>query len=340
MTTSRRKHEHIKIALEEQIQHKNKTTGFENWDFIHNALPDLNWENIRTDDSFLGKRLSFPFMITAITGGFDGAQKINAALAEACQSEKIALGIGSQRQLLENQNHLDSFRIVRKNAPDIPIVGNIGASEIVNYQDATPFRGLIEEIEADALAVHLNVLQERLQPEGNKQFSGVLKAIERLVNDLDVPVIAKEIGCGISYETAKQLKNAGVHAIDIAGAGGTSWAAIESFRMENTRLAETFWDWGIPTARSLEMVAKIQDLTIIASGGLENGITLAKAIALGADLGGAALPFLKTLESSGTEGLINEICLWREELKTVMLLTGSASIEAFKKGQLIYKLNP
>jgi isopentenyl-diphosphate delta-isomerase len=335
MTVSKRKQEHIEISLNQNVQFKNKTTGFEAYDFIHCALPELNYEDISTKTTFLGKTLSFPLIICAITGGHSGAMGTNQALAEICQEEKIALGVGSQRQLIENDEHIETFRIVREKAPDIVIIGNIGASQILETTNFSILKQMVSLIQADGMAVHLNPLQELLQPEGNSRFRGVLKSIERLVKEIEVPVIIKEVGCGISREVAKKLKNVGIRYIDIAGAGGTSWAGIESFRCKNRKLANCFWDWGIPTAQSLKMISDIKDIRIIASGGIQDGITLAKALAMGAELCGAALPILKTLIEKNTEGLTSLIRLWREELQLAMFLTGSRTlIDLQRKGIL------
>ncbi|HDQ45556.1 MAG TPA: type 2 isopentenyl-diphosphate Delta-isomerase [bacterium] len=338
MTISRRKQEHIDIASNRRIRFRRKTNGFEKVDFVHCALPELNLSDIETGVSFLGRELAFPLMITAITGGFPGARKINADLAETCQTERIALGLGSQRQLFENDRYVESYRIVRQKAPDIPLVGNIGAAEIIGHRDFSPFRRLVDLIEADALAVHLNALQERLQPEGGTDFRGVLDALGRLVRDIPVPVIVKETGCGVSRETAQRLADIGVRFLDVAGAGGTSWAGIESFRSPDNRLAREFWDWGIPTAFSLRMASDIPELTLIASGGLENGIDLAKAVALGARLGGAALPFLGVWRRKKLDGLISEVRTWKEAFRTVLWLTGSASPSGLRREHILYEI--
>ncbi|NQT25090.1 type 2 isopentenyl-diphosphate Delta-isomerase [candidate division KSB1 bacterium] len=322
MSISKRKQEHIDIAMNQSVKFTEKTNGFEHYDLVHCALPELNVEDIHPQIQFLNKPLSSPLMITAMTGGFEGAKAINAALAEACQSEGVALGLGSQRQMLEDENYLDSFTIAREKGPDIVLVGNIGAVQLVGMTNLSPVCYAVERIEADALAVHLNVLQEVLQPEGNIRFKGMLHGIEKIVKELDVPVIVKEIGCGISREVALKLVDVGVTVIDVAGAGGTSWAGIESHRADRNALAGQFWNWGIPTAVSLEMISDIESLTIIASGGIDNGITMAKAIALGADLCGAALPFLHAYSESGADSVAALIRQWKEAYRTALLLTG------------------
>jgi len=337
MDISRRKSEHIKIALGKPVAFRKKTTGFENYDFIHCALPELDYDEVDTKIEFLGKTLSFPFMISAVTGGFKGALSINQSLAEACKATGIALGIGSQRQSFENSDHLESFRIVRKTAPELVILANIGACQIRNIKDLDSIQKIVDLIEADGLVVHLNPLQEILQSEGNKCFKGVLQGIRTLIQGLDVPVIVKEIGCGISREVAEKLAKAGVTCIDIAGAGGTSWAGIESYRVHPNKKALKFWDWGISTASSLEKVRKIRGVKFIASGGIYDGITVAKALSLGAELCGSALPLLKVLIERKTAGLVSEIESWHEELKTVMFLTGSRTINDLRRDHVIEK---
>lgn len=337
MDISRRKSEHIKIALEKPVGFREKTTGFEDYDFIHCALPEMDYDEVDTQTKFLGKTLSFPLMISAVTGGFKGALSINKDLAEACKTTGIALGIGSQRQSFENSDHLESFRIVRKTAPESVILANIGACQIRKIKDPAPFQKLVDLIDADGLVIHLNPLQEILQPEGDNRFRGVLEGIRMLVRELSVPVIVKEIGCGISKGVAEKLARAGVTYIDIAGAGGTSWAGIESYRIRPNQKALRFWDWGIPTASSLEMVRGIRGVKFIASGGISDGVTVAKALSLGAELCGSALPLLKVLIEKKTAGLVSEIESWREELKMVMFLTGCRTISDLRRKHIIKK---
>ena len=339
MKISKRKSEHVRIALNRDVRFKTKTSGFEQYDFIHCALPEMNFNDVSTETEFLDKSLSFPFMISAITGGYSGAMEINRKLAEACREERIALGIGSMRQAVENDRHLESFRIVRKTAPNGVIIANIGATQVAEMKTISSFQRMVDLIAADAMAVHLNPLQEVLQPEGDGRFLGVLRGIERLVKKLGVPIIVKEIGCGISEDVARKLAGVGVKYLDIAGAGGTSWAGIESYRTANKTLAETFWDWGIPTAQSLEMVRRVKTIRIIASGGIADGITMAKALALGADVCGAALPLLKILIENPLDGLHSLLTLWREELKMAMFLTGSRQIRDLRRKEILTRKN-
>ena len=330
MTVSKRKQEHIDISLNEDIRFKCKTTGFEAYDWVHCALPEMDFNDVDPSTIFLDKTISFPLMISPMTGGFDGAMEINRDLAEVCQDLSLPLAVGSQRQILENDRHRKSFQIVRKTAPDIAIIGNVGAAQIARIRDIASIQQMVDLIEADALAVHLNPLQELLQPEGNTDFSGVLEGIVTLVQKLSVPVIAKEIGCGISHEVATKLKEAGVKIIDIAGAGGTSWAGIETFRSGRSKLGGKFWDWGIPTSEALTEVARIDGITRIASGGIEDGMTLAKALALGADLCGSALPILKAWTENRSTGVRTLIQAWKQELQMILFLTGCKDISALQ----------
>ena len=355
--TSSRKQQHVEITLSKDVSFRTKTTGFERFEFTHNALPELNFSEIDTGVSFLGKKLSFPLIISSMTGGYADAQRINRNLAEVCAEKRIAMGVGSQRQAMEDSTYHRSFSIVREVAGDIPVFGNIGAAEVARLTDAGKVQKLAELIRADAFAVHLNPLQEFLQPEGDTNFRGVLKGIALLVKSLSVPIIVKEIGAGISIEVAKRLLEAGVRIIDVAGAGGTSWAGVEIIRRkeknrkringkwisgkEGSSFASQFWDWGIPTVESLKQVSSLRaqtpNLTVISSGGISSGLDVAKSIALGANLAGAARPMLKALEFGGVKGLSNQIESWEKEVKGAMFLTGSKTIADLQKQQLALK---
>jgi isopentenyl-diphosphate delta-isomerase len=337
MKISKRKSEHIRIVLERNVGFKKKTSGFERYELVHCALPEINLKDVSTEVQFLNKKLSFPLMVSAMTGGYSGAVNINKQLAVVCREEGVALGVGSQRQILENSHHLDSYRIVRQTAPDNVIVGNIGAEQVAEIQDVSVFQRMVDLIEADALAIHLNPLQEALQPEGKARFHGVLGGIERLVRKLDVPIIVKEIGCGISEKVARVLVDVGVDYIDVAGAGGTSWAGIESYRNPDNALALRFWDWGIPTVESLERIARIPGARTIASGGIDNGVIMAKALALGAELCSAALPFLIALMKKNVNGLVDLLRVWRKELRTAMFLTGCSKIKDLQREGVIIR---
>jgi len=350
--TSSRKQQHINISLTKNVAFRTKSSGFDRLDFLHNALPELNLSDIDPSSVFLGKKIALPFIVSSMTGGYARAERINRQLAEVCAQKKIAMGVGSQRQASENDRYHRSFSIVRDTASDIPIFGNIGAAEVARLRDASPIMRLIDLIQADGFAVHLNPLQELLQPEGDTNFSGVLDGIELLVKSLPVPLIVKEIGAGISSDVARRLIDVGVKNIDVAGAGGTSWAGVEILRRRNgernktsrdgtrkkgvmSSKAEMFWDWGIPTIDALKSVCRLKSespsLKVIASGGISNGIDCAKSIALGADFVASAMSMLQALAGGGTEAVVELIDQWEWELKGAMFLTGSRALADLQK---------
>ena len=337
MTISRRKSEHLRIAETEDVVFHQKNNGFEHYDFIHCALPELNLNDISISTQFLGKNLSFPFLISAMTGGFSGALRINAELAEVCASEEIAISLGSQRPLLEDESAAETYRIVRNKMPHGVVIGNIGAAQLVQMRSTVPFARLVDVVEADAFTVHLNPLQEVLQPEGDVAFKGVLQGIETLVKELPVPIVVKEVGCGISEQVAQKLARVGVRYIDVAGAGGTSWAAIEGYRNTANPLVNLFREWGIPTAESLAAIAKIPEIEIIASGGIDNGVTMAKALAMGAVMCGSALPVFKTLKKRKITGLKDQILTWKKELQVALFLTGCKDIKSLQESNVLVK---
>lgn len=325
---SNRKLEHLLICAHNDVQSKNKSTGFEDVDLIHRALPEINKADIDLSVEFLGKKLDSPFMITAITGGHPSSLKINRELAIAAEEMQIAIGLGSQRAAVEHPELQSTYDVARENAETALIVGNIGAPQI-DYANKA-----IEMLDADALAVHLNPLQESIQPEGDVNSSGILDSMGEIVKSVDVPVIAKETGTGISYEDAVLLESRGVSAIDVAGAGGTSWAAVETYRSDDSYYGDLFWDWGIPTAVSTVEVSQSVNIPVISSGGIRSGLDAAKAIALGADIAGFALPVLKEAYL-GSKNVINLINKFNQSLKIAMFLVGASNIEELKNSNLI-----
>jgi isopentenyl-diphosphate Delta-isomerase len=343
--TSSRKKEHIALAIKKNVAFKGKTTGFEHWDFQHNALPECNESDINTEAIFLGKKTALPFIIASMTGGYGEALTINRHLAEFCAEKRLAMGVGSQRQVLDNDMFARSFSIVREISKDIPLFGNIGAAEVARMKELAPFQRLADLIGADGFAVHLNPLQEFLQPEGNTNFAGVLKGIERLVKGLPIPILVKEIGAGISGAVARRLLETGVSIIDVAGAGGTSWAGIEIMRRKSASAAESellsraFWDWGIPTAEALRDTAQLRSeyplMKIISSGGISSGLDAAKSIAFGADYAGIARPVLKAWAVGGKRGLDQFIKQWEREFRGAMFLTGSQTIFQLQQQLLV-----
>ncbi len=327
--TQSRKSEHVDICLRKQVESQ-QSTGFEDVDFLHNALPELDFEKIDLSCTMFGKDLKAPLVINAMTGGYDGAEKINKTLAQAAQESGIALGLGSQRAMLESPKLAKTYS-VRDVAPDIMLIGNLGVAQLKKYSNKK-IKEMLFAIEADAVAFHLNSLQECVQPEGNKNFEGCLKLIELASDEIPLPIIVKETGAGITREVAKSLQNAGVMAIDVSGLGGTSWSAVENYR--NAKV-NSFDNWGIPTAHCVAEVSKSVTIPIISSGGIRNGLDIAKSIALGASFAGSALPFLKAACAGNSEKLKAMLQEWELELKTAMFLTGSKNIEALKTAKVI-----
>lgn len=341
--TSSRKQQHVEIVVSKNVAFRGKSSGFERWDLVHNALPELDLEEVDASTELLGKRLRLPLLITGMTGGYAGAEKINRSLARLCAERGLAMGVGSQRQALEDTRFRRTYSVVREEAPDIVVIGNIGAAEVAHLSDVTPLRKQVDLIKADALAVHLNPVQEFLQPEGTPRFAGVLNGIERLVHDLGVPVVVKEIGAGISAAVLRRLLDVGVRIVDVAGAGGTSWAGVEVLRRteaERDPLA-VFWDWGIPTVDAIRQCAAVRSndrkFTLIASGGIQNGVDMAKAIALGADLAGAARPFITALKKGGSAGLNRLVDGWERQFHGAMFLTGSRTVTDLQQQTLMLR---
>jgi isopentenyl-diphosphate delta-isomerase len=333
-----RKADHINVNLEKDVRSA-LTSGLEKYHFIHEALPELNLDEVDTKLALFNKWLHAPVLISSMTGGTDRARTLNLRLAEAAQSARIAMGVGSQRAALEDSKQTDSFQ-VRKVAPDILLFANIGAVQLNYGYTVDHCRRAVDMIEADALYLHLNPLQEAVQDAGDTNFAGLAEKIEKICKKMDVPVIAKEVGWGISERTAKILSNCGVSAIDVAGAGGTSWSQVEMHRAPDEftcELAATYVGWGIPTAESILNVKKaVPDMTVFASGGLKDGLDIAKCIALGATLGGMAGPFLKAAAVS-TDNVIETIRLIARQIQVTMFACGVGTLEGLKDGKLIEK---
>jgi isopentenyl-diphosphate Delta-isomerase len=327
-----RKADHIRINLEQNVQFPRLTTGFEDYRFVHHALPDLDLNRINTASELLGKTLRIPLLISSMTGGTDAAGAINRNLAAAAQQRQIAMGLGSLRTGLEQPETLSTFR-VRDVAPDILLFANLGAVQLNYGYTVDHCRRAVETVEADALILHLNPLQEALQCDGDWNWAGLLGKIERVCHDLTVPVVVKEVGWGISEQTARWLAGAGVAAIDVSGSGGTSWSEVEYHRAPTEALrslAKAFADWGIPTAESLLMArAGAPGVPLIASGGLRTGIEAAKALALGAVAVGVASPFLKASAASSEE-VIAAIDRFASELRIAMFGVGAGDIAALR----------
>lgn len=337
--TSLRKKEHIKLCLTNDVAYKMKTNGFEFYEFEHNAITEVDFNKIDLSTKFLKKKINYPFLISCMTGGTAEAERINERLAFAANELNIPIGVGSQRQVLEDKSLHSTYKVVRKKAGKIPVFGNIGAAQIAKSKNVVDeMKLLIDLVEADAMVVHINPLQELLQPEGEPNFNGFIKNLEKICSRIDSPIIVKEVGAGIGKSAAKKLLDAGVKGIDVAGAGGTSWAAIELKRKKIED--EYFSEWGLPTSyciRNVKELKKDYKFILISSGGINNGVDIAKSLALGADLTAAARILLQEVMKNNVIGVINLIQNWFDTVKKIMFLTGCEKINQFKKIRLIHK---
>jgi len=333
--TQRRKADHIKICLEQKAQAKSVTSGFEDIQLVHRALPEVDKKKIDLSTVFLGKRFSAPLMVGAMTGGTEEAIKLNSAIAQAVEKFGLGMGVGSQRAGIENGALAKTYAIARKKAPKAFLIANIGGVQLVHGYGTKEVRKAVEMIQADAVAIHLNPLQEMLQYEGQTNFESVLAKIMEVACSIDVPVIVKETGCGIAAEDAKSLEDAGVKAIDVGGVGGTSFAAVEYFRAANGKITdEAFWDWGIPTVTSIVEVTQSVKTPVVASGGLRSGIDIAKALALNASLCSICQPVLEAADKgvAETEKLLST---YLDQLRDVMFLVGAQNIKTLEKAPLV-----
>ena len=337
--TTKRKKEHLELSLNADVSFKSKTNGFEQYDFIHDATTEVELEKISFRSKFFKKKIDYPFIISCMTGGTDAAENINTQLALAAAELNIPIGVGSQRQALESDELQNTYSVIRKNAKNNPVLGNLGAAELVRLKSFDPIKKLIDLIEADVFVIHLNPLQELLQKEGTPNFKGLLKSLNNLSHKIDTPIVVKEIGSGISAQAAIKLLEVGVNGIDVAGAGGTSWAGIEMLRNKEDKNTY-FWDWGLPTSFCLNEIFKLKSkykFSLIGSGGINNAVDAAKAFALGADYVASARIILKELDKSGVDGVINLIQEWFDILCKIMFLTGSDSLKDLRKNKIIKK---
>jgi isopentenyl-diphosphate delta-isomerase len=335
-----RKKDGIDIPLQKNVQAKTTSTYLEYVKLVHNALPEFDIDDVDISTKFLGKTFGAPIIIDSMTGGTDEATVINGRLGQLAERYGFGMGLGSQRAGLKNEELAATYSIARKNAPNAFLIANIGGAQLAKGLTTDEARKIVKMIDANALAVHLNPLQELVQPEGEPRYKGVLGKISDLAKTMDVPVIVKEVGAGISKEVAIKLEMAGVAAINIAGAGGTSWAGVEKLRAEAMKddlkrhLGEMFWDWGIPTAASLIEARRAVKLPLIASGGLRNGLEVAKCMALGASISAMAYPFLRTAAQS-LESVFAFADTIVAELKSTMFLVGAEDIRALSRSRYI-----
>ena len=335
-----RKKDGIEIPLRNNVQARATSTALEHVRLIHNALPEIDYEEINTSTEFLGHKFAAPIVIDSMTGGTDEAIAINGRLGEVAEKYGFGMGLGSQRAGLKSEELAATYSIARKNAPNAFLIANIGGAQLAKGLSTEEARTIVKMIRANALVIHLNPLQELIQPEGEPRYKGVLDKISDLAKTIDVPVIVKEVGAGISREVAVKLEIAGVSAINVAGSGGTSWAAVEKLRADvskdriKSRLGEMFWDWGIPTASSLLEVRKAVRLPLIASGGLRNGLEAAKCIVLGASMAAMAFPFLRAAAESRESAFAFADTLL-SELKSTMFLVGARNISSLSRSRYI-----
>lgn len=338
--TENRKDDHIRISLKENVAAKQVTTGFEDVYFVHQALPEINRDKICLATRVFDHEFLAPVFVGAMTGGTRKAAKINTFIAGAVEELGLGMGVGSQRAAIENPKLESTYKIVRKKAPNAFLVANFGAPQLVQGYGVKEAEKAVEMIEADALAIHLNSLQEAIQLEGEASHFGVLRKIEEITETVQVPVIVKETGAGISAEVSKKLERAGVRGIDISGAGGTSWAAVEYYRAKiahdtfRQRLGESLWDWGISTVASLVEVCRSTKLTVIASGGIRTGTDVTKALALGASLASMSTPILRPACKSAEE-VKKTLSFFVEELRNIMFLVGAERVSELKKTPLV-----
>lgn len=336
----RRKREGIEIPLKENIQGRTASTYLEYVKLLHNALPEINYDQIDLSIEFLNRSFSAPLIIDSMTGGTDEAFVINKRLGLIAERYGLGMGLGSQRAGLKSDKLVESYSIARKVAPNAFLIANIGGAQLSDGLSNSDILKIIKMIDANALAIHLNPLQELIQPEGEPRFKGILKKISNLVNEVEIPIIVKEVGSGISADVAIKLEKSGINSINVAGAGGTSWAGIEKIRADQhneyikSQLGELFWDWGIPTALSILLVSNSVKIPVIASGGLRNGLEIAKCLILGANVCAMAFPFLKRASKSEEE-LEKFTQLILSEIRATMFLLGAKDVHSLKNTRYI-----
>ena len=330
METARRKKSHLDICLGKDVQMKG-VPGFDSLHFVHRALPELDLDEVSTEVSFLGRRLTVPLLISAMTGGYERGGKINRVLASAAQEFGVAFCVGSQHAALEDPRLASTYQ-VREVAEDVFLFANLSASQLTEGREVEEAERAVKMIEADGLFLHLNPLQEAVQPEGKTKYRGVLEKIRKVCRGLKVPVLVKETGCGISGEVGRMIEKAGASAIDVAGAGGTSFALVESYR--GGRIGTTFGNWGIPTPVCVAELTRKVRIPVVAGGGIRSGLDAAKALALGASAVSVALPLLQAAKK-GKGAVLEFLRNFREELRLAMLLTGCKTVSGLRKVPLV-----
>ncbi|MCC5915008.1 MAG: type 2 isopentenyl-diphosphate Delta-isomerase [Balneolaceae bacterium] len=336
MSIQQRKKDHVDLTVNKDVFYR-KPTGFEKYDLIHDALPEVNPEKVDTEATLFGRRFAMPLFISSMTGGYTDAGNVNSIIAKVCEELNIPFGVGSQRAMLEDESQTESFSVVRDYAPNAFIAANIGGAQLIGGMEEEKMERLIESIRADAVIIHLNPLQELMQPEGDHDFEGIESGITQFVTNCDLPVIVKETGAGITGPVARRLLSVGVESIDVAGAGGTSWAKVENLRERQTNPRHLFDDWGVPTVECIRHVNELKEtfrFELIASGGIRTSIDMVKAMALGADFCASAQPVIKAIAEGGEEGLKNLLNNWRTELKLILTLLGCRTVQELSGSHL------
>lgn len=326
----KRKLDHLEVFNTQDPVFSNTETGFEKYRFIPHTVNNISLKNIRTETRFLGRKLSFPFMISSMSGGIKEAYELNNDLSKIAENLKIAFALGSFRSMLESGKIMESYSIARKNAPSVPILANIGIGQVAKGEWEKGLLSIIKEMELDGLFIHFNKLQEYIQQGGNTDFDNLENEIRKIIDEIEIPVIAKEVGNGFSKKDIESLINWGFKYIDVSGAGGTSWAKVEDFlASEDSKIDSSFFEWGIPTSNSLKYLNSQKQIFSIASGGIDNPETMSKALALGANITSSARFIYQTYYQNGAEYLENKLLKWQETLRAIMYLTGINSIEDF-----------
>ncbi|MDR9410640.1 MAG: type 2 isopentenyl-diphosphate Delta-isomerase [Balneolaceae bacterium] len=339
MSIQKRKKEHVELSINRDVNYQ-KTTGFDELDFVHNALPEINSTEVRLSASLFERDFSFPLFISSMTGGYSEAGAVNTIIAEFCENNNLPFGVGSQRVMLEDPAEEESFSVVRSYAPTAFIAANIGGAQLIDGLSDEKIRRMIESIDADAVIVHLNPLQELVQQEGDRNFKGVEKGIENLANKVECPVIVKETGAGISKSVAERLLGIGVSVIDVAGAGGTSWSKVENLRSNQTDPLHEFDEWGIPTVDCINQIIPLKSkktFELIASGGIRSSFDIVKAIALGADFTATAQPVIKAIMDGGYKKLDDLFGIWQKQARYILTLLGCSSFEDLNSNHLYRK---
>jgi isopentenyl-diphosphate delta-isomerase len=337
-----RKQDHVELVASRDVTFRNRTNGFENVELVYNALPEIDMADVSTSTTLFGRSLHLPLYASGMTGGYADAERINAMLAEVCATTGIGMGLGSMRAAVDDPSLAATFRSVMRQRPPL-LLGNVGAVQVARWHNqntlADNLARLLDIMELDVLAIHLNPLQELLQPEGEPEFAGVAAAIAAAVERCPLPIVVKEVGAGVSANVAKRLIACGVNGIDVAGAGGTSWAGVEILRHARPESVEHLWDVGLPTARCLRECQEHclgAGIPMLASGGIVSGTHVAKAIAMGASACGVARPLLQAVMAGGVEAGVAMIGEWELHIRQWMFLTGSPSVSALQSAPVTF----